>query len=239
MKQGIILAAGLGSRLPEITKKTPKSLIRFNGKSVLEYNIEYMLKAGLDRVVLVVGYMKERFSFLSERFNGKIIIVENPDYATSNTISSMNCASRYFECDSFVSTADILLLGNPYEKYKRNYSFYLLRPYSRLEKADWIAELNNDKRIINVDKHAVEGHSYTGISFWKKKDLDLIRKKLLGIQWNNESQRKLYWDELLLEDLDTLELYAQILADDSEIYEFDDIKDVELFQRAENCKVEW
>lgn len=46
MTQGIILAAGLGSRLREATETMPKSLICVDGRPVLERNIERMMEAG-------------------------------------------------------------------------------------------------------------------------------------------------------------------------------------------------
>ena len=42
MKQVVVMAAGLGSRLKELTKETPKPLLKVNGKPMLETNIEYM-----------------------------------------------------------------------------------------------------------------------------------------------------------------------------------------------------
>lgn len=239
MRQGIILAAGMGTRLPEITAKTPKSLIRVNSKPVLERNIEFMLEAGLERVILVLGYMKGKFEYLQEKYGEKIILVDNPEYASSNTVSSMYCASRYFSCDSFVTTADIYLKTNPFSKYMADYSFYLLRPYLSFQKPDWVAKLDDENRFISVDKHATEGYSYTGISFWKYRDLQYINKKLQAIDWKDPDQRKQYWDELLLDDYDKIAVYARILESNDEVYEFDDMGDVEQLKSAEHVSVDW
>ena len=59
MKQVVVMAAGLGSRLKELTKETPKPLLKVNGKPMLETNIEYMIDAGIDRVVIIIGYLKD------------------------------------------------------------------------------------------------------------------------------------------------------------------------------------
>ena len=239
MKQGIILAAGLGTRLPEITKKTPKSLIRVNSKPILERNIDFMFEAGLERVILVLGYMKNKFEYLQERYGKKIILVENKEYASSNTVSSMNCASQYFSCDSYVTTADIFLKTNPFQKYVENYSFYLLRPYLSFIKPDWVAMLDDENRFISVDKHSTEGFSYTGISFWKYNDLQYIKKKLQTIKWNDEHQRKQYWDELLINDFGEIAVYARILESNDEVYEFDDMGDVEQLKNTDHVLIEW
>ena len=173
MKQGIILAAGLGSRLPEITVKTPKSLIRVDSKPILERNIEFMFQAGLDRVILVLGYKKDKFSYLKEKYGDRIILVVNEEFESTNTVSSMNCASSYFTCDSFVTTADIYLKINPFEKYSADYSFYLLRPFLSFQKPDWVAMLDERKRFLSVDVHSTQGYSYTVTE-------DLPRKRYLS-----------------------------------------------------------
>ncbi len=68
MKQVIVMAAGLGSRLKELTTETPKPLLKVNGKSMLETNIEYMIEAGIDRVIIIVGYLKEKFYYLKDKY---------------------------------------------------------------------------------------------------------------------------------------------------------------------------
>ena len=239
MRQGIILAAGLGTRLSEITVKTPKSLIRINSKPILERNIEFMFEAGLERVIIVLGYMKSKFEYLQEKYGKKIILVENAEYASSNTVSSMYCASRFFTCDSFVTTADIYLKTNPFQKYIADYSFYLLRPYLSLQKPDWVAVLDDDNRFISVDKHSTEGYSYTGISYWKYKDLLYIKEKLQSIEWNDESQRKQYWDELHIHDYESFVLHAIILESNDEVFEFDDMDDINQLCKEYDISVDW
>ena len=51
MKQVIVMAAGLGSRLKDLTKETPKPLLKVNGKSMLETNIEYMTGLSLSLAI--------------------------------------------------------------------------------------------------------------------------------------------------------------------------------------------
>ena len=54
MKQVIVMAAGLGTSLKEITKEIPKPLLKVNGKPILETNIEYMIEANIDRIVIII-----------------------------------------------------------------------------------------------------------------------------------------------------------------------------------------
>ena len=172
MKQSIILAAGLGSRLREITKVTPKSLIEINGQPILERNIEFMIEAGVEKIIIVLGYMNEKFIYLKDKYsNIEIEFIFNDKYKEYNTIYSMYLAKEHFDNDTFITTADIYLKNNLFLKYHDGeYSFYLLRGYvEHFEKEEWTAVVSKDKKIVNVDKHSYSGHAYTGVSFWKKK----------------------------------------------------------------------
>ena len=59
--QVLMMAAGFGSRVGEITQYVPKALIPVNGKPMIERHIEYMIEAGVSRLIMTVGYKKERF----------------------------------------------------------------------------------------------------------------------------------------------------------------------------------
>ncbi len=59
IRQAVIMAAGLGTRLRPHTLNTPKPLLPVAGRPILEWNIE-KLPPGIDEVILVVGYLKEK-----------------------------------------------------------------------------------------------------------------------------------------------------------------------------------
>lgn len=238
MKQGIILAAGLGRRLHEITQYTPKSLIRINDKPVIERNIEWMLEAGIERIVLVTGYMKDRFAYLKEKYSN-LHIVYNAEFMTSNTVSSLNAVKTYLTEESYITTADIYITKNVYNKYNEARSFYLLRPETVAEKIDWIATVNDQMRIVAVDKKGRSGHTYSGISHWMPDELAVLRELLEQVDWKDVLQRNQYWDELLLPYLQSVRVEARILENDAEIYEFDDMGDIELLMERERVQVAW
>jgi NDP-sugar pyrophosphorylase family protein len=57
--QAVILAAGRGTRLGNLSQNTPKPLVKAKGKSLIEYNLE-KLPRQIDEIIIVVGYLKEQ-----------------------------------------------------------------------------------------------------------------------------------------------------------------------------------
>lgn len=80
--QAVILAAGLGTRMGELTKDTPKPLLQFEGKTLLEHNLS-QLPAEIDEVIIVIGYLAEKIrKKIGESFNEKkITYVEQKELA--------------------------------------------------------------------------------------------------------------------------------------------------------------
>ena len=64
---GIILAAGSGSRISSIIK-LPKCLIKVNHKSILDYQIESFLHAGVKEVIIVTGFKSKKFQITLKNF---------------------------------------------------------------------------------------------------------------------------------------------------------------------------
>lgn len=90
---GILLAAGLGTRLAPLTDLAPKCLTELWGRPLLDRAIEVLLATGVTRIVTVVGYRAEQIErFIGARYPGADIrCVANPDYASTGTALSLAC----------------------------------------------------------------------------------------------------------------------------------------------------
>lgn len=93
----IILAAGMATRLGNLTGGRPKCLLPVGGKTILERLIENVVAAGIDEIVLVLGYraevlreyVKRRFPFLRIRF------AVNPKFESTNNAFSLLMARQH------------------------------------------------------------------------------------------------------------------------------------------------
>jgi|LakMenE01Jun11ns_1017448.scaffolds.fasta_scaffold9904950_2 choline kinase len=100
--RAVILAAGRGSRMKEMTSSQPKCLIRIQGKSLLERQIESLNGAGISEIAIVTGHyghlLKGR---TSETFH-------NPRWHATNMVTSLECASEWLSQHTcVVSYSDI------------------------------------------------------------------------------------------------------------------------------------
>ena len=85
--KAIILAAGLGTRLRPMTENTPKALVQVNQKPLIEYQIEFLKEKGIHDIIIIVGYLKEQFDYLKEKYGVRLVF--NDKYADYNNFYSL------------------------------------------------------------------------------------------------------------------------------------------------------
>ena len=103
--RAILMAAGMGTRLRPLTVNTPKSLIEVNGMSLLERQIINLKEVGIDEIIVLTGYLHEKFDDLVKKYN--LIKVINDKYDVYNNIYTMYLVREYLE-DAYVIDADQL-----------------------------------------------------------------------------------------------------------------------------------
>jgi L-glutamine-phosphate cytidylyltransferase len=100
--KAIILAAGRGSRMKELTEEIPKCLLEVEGKALLDRQIESLKGAGIEEIAIVTGYRRELL------LNRGLFEFNNPRWAETNMVSSLACASEWLEAEPcIVSYSDI------------------------------------------------------------------------------------------------------------------------------------
>lgn len=94
MKRAIILAAGMGTRLKPYTDKEHKCMTKVNEVPIIYNALCILEKCGIDEIVIVLGYLKERVRTQIAKFGikAKITFVDNDEFAFTNTIYSLQKA---------------------------------------------------------------------------------------------------------------------------------------------------
>jgi len=100
--KAIILAAGRGSRMKNLTDECPKCLVELRGKPLLDWQLKALREAGITEIAIVTGYKRE---LLSGRGLKEF---HNPRWAETNMVSSLACAAEWLEAEPcMVSYSDI------------------------------------------------------------------------------------------------------------------------------------
>ena len=228
IKRAIILAAGKGNRMKPVTDFIPKPLVKVNGVSFIETIINAIKMNNIKEVYIVVGYMKEKFSFLKEKYP-EVTLIENPYYDTCNNISSLDVVrDKLEECiimdaDQMIKNTDILFTN--FGK-----SGYCCKWINKFEN-DWILTINNDKKIISCNRNGGIGWRLYSISRWTKEDgkrlSELLEKEFII---NNNTQ--IYWDDIAMfcyPNLFDLTIYE---IKDTDVYEVDTLDDLIKFDAS-------
>lgn len=109
--RAIILAAGIGKRLAEISNGRPKCLLQFDGVSLLRRHITLLVESGVTDITVVCGYRQNEIQAELARldFNTEIQTVFNPDYESGSIISLLT-AKATLTCgdDIILMDADVL-----------------------------------------------------------------------------------------------------------------------------------
>lgn len=109
--QAIILAAGMGRRLGELTKGNTKCMVQVNGVSLIDRTLCQLTQISLTRVIIVIGYEGQKLkSYVGGNYKGlKIEYVENPIYDKTNNIYSLSLAKKYLcEDDTLLIESDLI-----------------------------------------------------------------------------------------------------------------------------------
>ena len=91
----VIIAAGFGSRFVPLTFETPKGLLEVFGERMIERQIRQLHEVGIHNITIVVGYLKEKFEYLIDKYDVKLLY--NPEYSNKNTLTTVYRARKVLE----------------------------------------------------------------------------------------------------------------------------------------------
>lgn len=104
--KALILAAGQGTRMGKYTENIPKGMLEFDGKSLIERQLEVFRMSNIDQVIIATGYRKEMIKLSGVKY------FHNPDFANTNMIETLFCARNEFTSDMLVVYSDIMFTEN-------------------------------------------------------------------------------------------------------------------------------
>ena len=100
--RAIILAAGRGSRMKDLTDDRPKCLVELHGKTLLDWQLEALRGAGITEIAVVTGYKREMIA------NRGLVEFHNERWSETQMVTSLACAEEWLKSEAcIVSYSDI------------------------------------------------------------------------------------------------------------------------------------
>jgi choline kinase len=164
--RAIIVAAGMGRRLQPYTDDRPKCLVEVNGRSILQRQVDAYRAAGVDDVVIVRGYMKEKIDVPGARY------YTNGAFRENNILCSLFCAEEAMSGGFLFSYSDIVFRPEVVRTTlaaeadyalvidRRWHEAYVGRNHHPVEEAE-VARVE-DGRVTLVGKKTMPGAQATG-----------------------------------------------------------------------------
>lgn len=227
-KHAVILAAGYGMRMIPINYEQPKGLLNVYEEPIIERLIKQLHDAGIYDIDIVVGYLKEKFDYLIDKYNVKLTY--NPLYGQKNNLYSLSLLADKIE-NSYILPSDIWLKDNPFSETEL-YSWYLLHDVIDKES---VVKLNRQKEIIRT--RGKDGQRMVGISYLTKGDAAKLRSNINEMV-QKEENNELFWEEAFFNGEIPIQVYGKEISAEN-AFEIDSYEQLrELDDKSDSLNVD-
>ena len=208
----IILAAGISK---DTMYSPPKGLLKINGVPIIERQIRQLQDAGITDITIVVGYKKEMYFYLEEKYN--VTLIGNPRL-DKNNVYSLYLAKHKLK-NTYICSCDYFYEDNPFSKHE--FRSYQATTFLQETSEKFCVKTNSKGRIIDIIAGLSVGECINGLAFFDKEFSRSI-KVLLDAEIDKYRVDSLFWEEFVGKHLDELDLFVKNF-EKGKIREFDDL----------------
>jgi choline kinase/DNA-binding XRE family transcriptional regulator len=209
----LIVAAGLGSRLKDHTENTPKCMLDFGGKTLLQRQLFSYKKNGIDDISLIRGYKKNKINYKDIRY------FDNDDYKDNNILNSIFYGEEAINGNIIISYSDILF--EPFVVKRAMESdhdisvivdidwsdYYIGRKDHPLSEAENVI-FNSNNEVVKIGKIASEKEEvhgeFIGMIKLNHRGCEILKQnfhRVKKLYWNKPFQRAKIFQKAYLTDM--------------------------------------
>lgn len=219
-KNAIILAAGFGMRMVPINNEVPKGLLEVHGEIVIERLIRQLQEKEIKDITIVVGFLKEKFEYLIDEFNVKLVY--NKDYSVKNNLSSLSLVEDKIN-NTYILPSDLWLEVNPFDT-REVYSWYLVSDVTDEESN---VRVNRKNELVQL-KNNLKGNKMIGVTYLDQSTSIVFRGKLIEYSVNPK-YNDTFWEEILFDQPELFKIYAKVFSEKNaiEIDTYEQLRDLD------------
>lgn len=179
---GLILAGGRGTRLRPHTEEIPKPLLDINGKAILGYQLDTLIKLGISPIVIVTGFLSYKIEeYVTSNYpDHHFIFAHNAQFEHSRPAFGIITALPHLNDDVIYLNGDVIYDSRILSSIV-NSSF---ESATAIQRVPWDEEevnviTNEEKSIIHISKNIPEHEShgeFIGVTKLSKSFVDEIKR---------------------------------------------------------------
>lgn len=225
-RNAIIMAAGTASRFAPLSYEKPKGLLCVKGEILIERQIRQLKEVGVSDIIIVVGYMAEKFAYLKDLLGVKI--VQNEEYNRYNNTSSIMSVIDELD-NTFICSSDNYFPNNVFSE-NPNESYYSAL-YSSGETGEYCLITDESDNIIDVKIGGKNTWYMIGHVFFSR-DFSLKFKKIMKEEYKCEQTRHEYWEDIYIRHIKELPPMKMHKYQPHDIEEFDSLEELRQFDKT-------
>ena len=211
--KALIVAAGLGSRLKNHTESLPKCMLDFNGKTLLQRQVQAYKECNIKDITVIRGYKKEKINYKNLNY------ITNDDYKNNNILNSIFYAEKIINGNIIISYSDILFDSNVVKRLSESdhdisvvvdidwRGYYVGRKEHPISEAENVIFDSNNQVMkigkIGTQKEEVHGE-FIGMIKLTNKGAEIFKENFHRVKksyWNKPFQRAAIFQKAYLTDM--------------------------------------
>lgn len=223
VNNAVILAAGASTRFIPLSLEQPKGLFEVKGEKLIERQIQQLQDAGIKNITIVLGYKKEMFYYLEDKYGVNFII--NESFNIKNNIESLYLAKEKLR-NTYICVSDSYFVENPFNQYE--YQTFNARISIKKKTNEMYVDTDENGKIIMMEKYRDSGKVLFGHSFWNE-DFSNAFIKLMEADRTVGKYNQSFWEWMVKDNLNNLPSFYFKEYEEGNIYEFDYFEDLRRF----------
>lgn len=211
----VILAAGAATRFVPLSLEKPKGLYKVRNECITERQIKQLKSAGINDITLVLGYKKEMFFYLKDKYDVKFIF--NSEFSSKNNTYSLYLAKDELK-NTYICSSDDYFVQNPFQRYEYR-SFYAGYHVNKKTNEMYV-DIDDSGQVTKMAEGLDQGNILLGQSFWTRAFSDKM-VSLLEADQQVGVYDNMFWEWVVKDNLTDFPPFYFKPYSPEEIFEFD------------------